>query len=116
MINWFLDYTDRLRLVLPAGEAQKLYTSSFFKLSLRRYFSGQEDDVFVAKLSLTYLDFKRIIALCKKECEKRQVSLQISSSLEQYINHRENFLTQRAKLGIEIQNHSSKLEVTFQSL
>lgn len=115
MINWFLDYTDRLRLVLPAGEAQKLYTSSFFKLSLRRYFSGQEDDVFVAKLSLTYLDFKRIIALCKKECEKRQVSLQISSSLEQYINHRENFLTQRAKLGIEIQNHSSKLEVTFQA-
>ena len=104
MSSWLLDYTGQIRLTVPAGEADRLCAGSFFKLSLRRYFSGREEDTLVGKSSLTYLDFKRIIQLCTRECEKRGIPLQVSHALGQYIDSRENFLDQRRKLGIEIQN------------
>lgn len=115
MSSWLLDYTGQIRLTVPAGEADQLCTGSFFKLSLRRYVAGREGDALVGKSSLTYLDFKRIIQLCTRECEKRGIPLQVSHALGQYIDSRENFLDQRRKLGIEIQNRDPKLEDTFQA-
>ena len=115
MSSWLLDYTGQIRLTVPAGEADRLCTGSFFKLSLRRDVAGREGDALVGKSSLTYLDFKRIIQLCTRECEKRGIPLQVSHALGQYIDSRENFLDQRRKLGIEIQNRDPKLEDTFQA-
>ena len=115
MSGWTLDYVGQLRLIVPPGALDALCAGSFYKLSLRRYFSGREADTLVGKTSLTYLDFTRIIQLCTRECEKRQIPLQISTTLHQYIASRENFLAQRAKLGIEIQNRDPKLEETFQA-
>ena len=115
MSGYWLDYDGQLRLTVPAGEGDRLCAGSFYKLSLRRYFSGREADTLVGKSSLTYLDFQRIVELCTRECEKRQIPLQISDALHQYIASRENFLAQRAKLGIEIQNRDPKLEETFQA-
>lgn len=115
MIGWLLDYTSQIRLTVPDGEADRLCTGSFYKLSLRRYLPSREGDTLVGKPALTYLDFKRIIQLCTRECEKRGIPLQVSHALRQYIDSRENFLDQRRKLGIEIQNRDPKLEGTFQA-
>lgn len=115
MSSWLLDYTGHIRLTVPGGEADRLCAGSFYKLSLRRYVADRDGDTLVGKSSLTYLDFKRIIQLCTRECEKRGVPLQVSHALGQYIDSRENFLDQRRKLGIEIQNRDPKLEGTFQA-
>lgn len=115
MSSWLLDYTGQIRLTVPDGEADRLCAGSFYKLSLRRYLPSREGDTLVGKSSLTYLDFKRIIQLCTRECEKRGIPLQVSHALGQYIDSRENFLDQRRKLGIEIQNRDPKLEETFRA-
>lgn len=115
MSGWTLDYDGQLRLIVPPGALDALCVGSFYKLSLRRYFSGREGDALVGKSSLTYLDCKRIMELCTRECEKRQISLRISEPLHQYIGSRENFLAQRARLGLEIQNRDPKLKNVFQS-
>lgn len=115
MSSWLLDYTGQIRLTVPDGEADRLCAGSFYKLSLRRYVADRDGDTLVGKSSLTYLDFKRIIQLCTRECEKRGIPLQVSHALGQYIDSRENFLDQRRKLGIEIQNRDPKLEDTFQA-
>lgn len=115
MSSWLLDYTGQIRLTVPAGEADRLCAGSFYKLSLRRYLPSREGDTLVGKPALTYLDFKSIIQLCARECEKRGIPLQVSHALGQYIDSRENFLDQRRKLGIEIQNRDPKLEGTFQA-
>ena len=63
---WTLDYDGSMTLRLPSEELEALSNSSFYKLSLKRYAAGIADGIMRFKPALTYLDYKKIIALCKK--------------------------------------------------
>lgn len=114
MSTWMLEYDGELSLRMPQQEAESLSASSFYKLSLRRYMAGYQGGVFQGKASLTYLDFKRILSLCCRECEKCGIDLHISDALQQYIHSRENYLEQRSRLGIEIKNRDPKFTDRFE--
>lgn len=113
MTEWFLDYDKALTLRLPPGEAETLLYTGFYKLSLHRYIAERVDGLFTCKPTLTYLDFQRIIVLCKKECAKRGAILMVSGALSAYIANRENHLEQRYRLGIEIKSKEEKLIPQF---
>mgnify|MGYP001624538581 FL=1 len=113
--GWTLDYDNGLTLSLPPEEMEAFSSASFYKLSLRRYFSGGVEGTLFGKPSLTYLDFKRIISLCTRESEKRQIPLLVTNSLQQYISSLENLLEQRSHLGLEIIHREPKLDGLFQA-
>ena len=113
--GWTLAYDNGLTLSLPPEEMEAFSSASFYKLSLRRYFSGGVEGTLFGKPSLTYLDFKRIISLCTRESEKRQIPLLVTNFLQQYISSRENLLEQRSRLGLEIIHREPKLDGLFQA-
>ena len=110
---WELGYDGALFLRLPPEEAQALSGSGFYKLSLRRYVKEILPGLVRFKPALTYLDYQRIIALCRKETEKRQQALMISDALREYIESREMHIEIRSRLGIELKAHDPKLQSRF---
>lgn len=113
---WKLDYDGVLRLHLSADEAVRvLQYSSFYKLSLRRYVFDVSQDFVRFKSALTYLDYKKIIALCKNEAEKRQISFVIGAALKEYIESRELHIEARSRLGIELKEHHTKLHNRYEA-
>ena len=62
------------------------------------------------KPALTYLDYKKIIALCKKEALRRQTELAVLESLRAYIDSRELHLEIRSRLGSELKNSDPKMQ------
>lgn len=110
---WKLDYDDALLLYIPAETTIDLQNSSFYKLSLRRYVYEIRTGFLQFKSTLTYLDFKRIIQLCEQESKKKGFSLVVSPSLRGYIENRELHIDARSRLGIELKDHCSKLQVRF---
>ena len=115
MDGWTLDYDGRLRLRMPPEAGEAVRAGSFYKLSLRRYMEGYADGVFSGRASLTYLDFKRVLELCRRECGRRGVPFTAAPALEAYIAGRENRLEIRARLGLEIKNQDPKLQGRFQA-
>lgn len=114
MSEWFLVYDGAaLTLRVPEDEAETLPLGAFYKLSLRRYIAGREGGLFTGRPALTYLDFRRVIALCREECARRGGALTVSPALADYIRDRGNYLERRFRLGMEIKNREEKLLPRF---
>ena len=112
---WSLDFDEMLLLKLPEGQSGLFQQSAFYKLSLRRYVSEISSDVVRFRSTLTYLDYKKIIELCRKEAFKKSVDFRISDSLSTYISEREMHLEIRSRLGIELKDQSEKLYDRFEN-
>ena len=110
---WALDYDGALLLRIPAGDFDAWAAGSFYKLSLKRYVREAIAGFVRFKPSLTYLDYKRIIEICRKEAAKRQVDLQVSEALQAYIERREMHIELRSRLGIELKAHDDKLRARY---
>ena len=110
---WTLDYDGSMTLRLPSEEMEALSSSSFYKLSLKRYAAEIADGIMRFKPALTYLDYKKIIALCQKEAVRRQTELAVSESLRAYIDNRELHLEIRSRLGSELKDRDPKLRERF---
>lgn len=110
---WELDYDGALLLRIPAEATGTFVASSFYKLSLKRYVREALSGFIRFKPALTYLDYKKIIGICQKEATKRQIVLQISSALKEYIESREIHIELRSRLGIELKDHDAKLQARF---
>lgn len=106
---WTLDYDGSMTLRLPSEELEALSSSSFYKLSLKRYAAEVADGIMRFKPTLTYLDYKKIITLCQKEAVRRQTELVVSESLRAYIDSRELHLEIRSRLGSELKDRDPKL-------
>lgn len=106
---WTLDYDGSMTLRLPSEEMEALPSSSFYKLSLKRYAAEVADGIMRFKPTLTYLDYKKIITLCQKEAVRRQTELVVSESLRAYIDSRELHLEIRSRLGSELKDRDPKL-------
>ena len=106
---WTLDYDGSMTLRLPSEEMGALSSSSFYKLSLKRYAAEIADGIMRFKPTLTYLDYKKIITLCQKEAVRRQTELVVSESLRAYIDSRELHLEIRSRLGSELKDRDPKL-------
>lgn len=106
---WTLDYDGSMTLRLPSEEMEALSSSSFYKLSLKRYAAEVADGIMRFKPTLTYLDYKKIITLCQKEAVRRQTELVVSESLRAYIDSRELHLEIRSRLGSELKDRDPKL-------
>ena len=106
---WTLDYDGSMTLRLPSEELEALSSSSFYKLSLKRYAAEVADGIMRFKPTLTYLDYKKIITLCQKEAVRRQTELVVSKSLRAYIDSRELHLEIRSRLGSELKDRDPKL-------
>lgn len=63
---WEVDYDGALLLRLSFNETDVFLTSSFYKISLKRFVKEALLGFIRFKPSLTYLDYKRIIGLLKK--------------------------------------------------
>ena len=78
---WELDYDGALLLRIPMDATDRLQSSSFYKLSLRRYVREIFPGFVRFKPALTYLDYKKVIALCQKEADKKNfLTLFVSTS------------------------------------
>lgn len=110
---WELDYDGALLLRIPAETTDSFQNSSFYKLSLRRYVREILPGFLRFKSALTYLDYKKVIALCRKEADKRRIFLTISDALRSYIESRELHIEARSRLGVELKAHDPKLQAQF---
>lgn len=106
---WEVDYDGALLLRLSFNETDVFLTSSFYKISLKRFVKESLPGFIRFKPALTYLDYKRIIDLLEKEAERRGVPLTVSQSLRQYIDHRELHIESRSRLGVELKSRDPKL-------
>lgn len=111
---WELDYDGALLLRIPEDATDALQSSSFYKLSLRRYVQQMLPGLVRFKPALTYLDYKKVISLCQKEGEKRKISLVVCDSLRSYIESRELHIEARSRLGVELKAHDPKLQERFE--
>ena len=112
---WELDYDGALLLRASKESTDALQSSSFYKLSLRRYVREILPGFVRFKPALTYLDYKKVIALCRKEAEKRNISLTVGEALREYIESRELHIEARSRLGVELKEQHPKLWDRFES-
>lgn len=112
---WELDYDGGLLLRTPKESTDTLQNSSFYKLSLRRYVREVLPGFVRFKSALTYLDYKKVIALCQKEADKCKFMLVVRDSLREYIESRELHIEARSRLGVELKEHHPKLHERFES-
>ena len=112
---WELDYDGALLLRIPIEATESLQSSSFYKLSLRRFVREILPGFVRFKPALTYLDYKKVIALCQKEADKRQFLLVVRDPLREYIESRELHIDARSRLGVELKEHHAKLQERFES-
>ena len=112
---WELDYDGALLLRIPIEATESLQSSSFYKLSLRRFVREILPGFVRFKPALTYLDYKKVIALCQKEADKRQFLLVVRDPLREYIESRELHIDARSRLGVELKEHHTKLQERFES-
>lgn len=111
---WELDYDGALLLRMSEEATDTLQGSSFYKLSLHRYVREIIPGLVRFKPALTYLDYKKVIALCQKEADKRNLVLTLAASLREYIESREYHIGARSRLGVELKEHSPKLRAQFE--
>lgn len=112
---WEMDYDGTLLLRNSDEPINVLQSSSFYKLSLRRYVREIIPGLVRFKPALTYLDYKKIIALCQQEADKRNSMLTVSASLREYIESREIHINARSRLGVELKEHNPKLQAQFEN-
>lgn len=112
---WELDYDGALLLRMPRDKTDSFQSSSFYKLSLRRYVREILPDFVRFKPALTYLDYKKVIVLCQKEADKRKILLVVCDSLREYIENRELHIEIRSRLGMELKAHDPKLQERFEN-
>ena len=112
---WELDYDGALLLRIPIEATESLQSSSFYKLSLRRFVREILPGFVRFKPALTYLDYKKVIALCQKEADKRHFLLVVRDPLREYIESRELHIDARSRLGVELKEHHTKLQERFES-
>lgn len=108
-----LQFSDRMSIAVQGMDLAAFMVSAFYKLQLRRYTAGEADNALILHDNLTYLDFKRIIALCERYCEKSGTGLCIDAALTDYINSREMHLNERSRVGIELKAHDPKMQTQF---
>lgn len=63
---------------------------------------------------LSYLDFKKIIAVMKKEADRIGYNLYISNRLQKYINSKEIHIYELSRVAIDIKNHDEKVLSQFE--
>lgn len=112
---WELDYDGALLLCTSKESTDALQSSSFYKLTLRRYVREVLPGFVRFKSALTYLDYKKVIALCQKEADKCKFMLVVRDSLREYIESRELHIEARSRLGVELKEHHPKLHERFES-
>ena len=110
---WELDYDGELLLRAAPAATDTLQSSSFYKLSLRRYVREILPGFVRFKPALTYLDYKKVIALCQKEAAKQKFPLLVCEALREYIESRELHIEARSRLGVELKEHHPKLYERF---
>ena len=108
---WLLDYDEILLLHLE--DENSFLRSPLYKLSLKRYIQEVSSCIVSFRSTLTYLDYKKIILICEKECRKKGISFSVSPTLHQYIEDKEMHIEIRSRLGIELKNHDNKLMDRF---
>jgi SNF2 family DNA or RNA helicase len=101
-----LDY-DGTGLLLRFSEdaTDSFASSSFYKLFLKRYVYRIDTGCVVFKPVLTYLDYKKVIELCRRQWN----DLVVSDALSKYIDSKEMYVDSRSRLGVELKNHDPKL-------
>lgn len=108
-----LQYNGRMSIAVQGMELEAFMASAFYKLQLRRYAAGTAGSAILLHDTLTYLDFKRIIALCERYCTKSGAELCIDPALTAYIDSREMYLNERSRAGMELKAHDDRLQPQF---
>lgn len=108
-----LQYSGRMSIAVQGMEPDAFMVSAFYKLQLRRYAATTDGNTILLHDTLTYLDFKRIITLCARYCEKSGAELRLDPALTAYIDSREMHLNERSRVGMELKAHDDKLQTQF---
>lgn len=89
--------------------------TAMYKLKLKRYIKTDNiyEDKFILKEGLTYIDYKNIINIIKKDSDIKNYSFIISDELDNLIKNREFYIAKRAKVGLEIKKRTNKVYKEF---
>jgi len=108
-MEWMKLDLNEEHMVITVDDGQSLFKSAFYKIHLRRYIDSWDNDTFVCRSELTYRDFKKIINICMQEAQKKGQNVSVSDSLKRYIDKREMYIEQRARLGANIKHKDESL-------
>lgn len=108
-----LHYSGRMLITVQGAAPENFMSGAFYKLQLRRYTTDTVGSTLLLHDTLTYLDFKRILDLCRRYSEKSGTEICIDPALSAYINSREMYLNERSRVGMELKAHDPKLQAQF---
>ena len=109
--KWSLGFDGALFLQFSIDE--NISTTSFYKLSLKRYVKEIHPGFIRFNPELNYLTFNTIVDKCKGYCNKVGTKLEISPELDNYVTSREIYIEKRYRLGNEIKARDEKLNDRF---
>lgn len=93
----------------------KICSSSYFKISIKRYVHSYGNKSIVFKQGLSYLNMKKIIEAFSRNAATDGFECIIAPTVSKYIADREMYLDARSKLGVEIKRQEERLHVEFDS-
>ncbi len=111
-----LDYAERLKLNIKINP-ETILNSSTYKLRLRRYVDqfNSKTQILWFKSELTYLHFKKVVAILEKDAKNKGYRFFITNRLKDYIASRELYIKERSRIGIAIKKHSSEMIAPYMS-
>ena len=108
-----INFQPNLAAEILQGDVQQVILSPYFKISLKRYVERIEGAAIIFKSTLSYIAIKKIIEIFEKNSLSHGFVLLVNPEVVDYINKREMYLDTRSKLGVEIKNKDSKLQIEY---
>lgn len=106
-----MDYVGQLTLHLNFDRADEFVNSAFYKMKLKSKVEKNENNkVVYFKTDLVYTDYIKLGELIKAKSEKFDYGFVQTQRLLEYIDARNIYIRQRAKLGIELKTDDTNLQ------
>ena len=105
-----LDYANQLVLYVNTESINWLTTSAFYKMRLKSKVAEIKGNKIFFKTGLTYPDYVKIGAILAQKIPPTGHKYIETERLKQYIEERNLYIRQRAKLGIELKTDATRLD------
>lgn len=111
--SFILDYDNELLLHENVENLNWLESKTFYKINLQSKVKNIKNKVIHFNNNLTYSDFIKIDNILKTKLKETQYGYYTTNRFDSYIEEKNLYIEQRAKLGIELKTDISRLEEKY---